>query len=273
MRRTLPHGSFCGQKQKGFTVAGISFTEYEFPPNLVIPLHSHESTFLYLVLRGTFTEVYEKKTRIGAPSTLIFSPAGERHADEWHDRGGRCFNVEFEPCWLDRVRAYSAVIDRPCDFRSGTPVGLTARLYREFQEPDAASPLAMEGLTLEILAEASRHPTSTAERKAPGWLRRAREVLHDRFTESLSLDEIASAVGVHPTHLARVFRRHHHCTIGDYLRGLRIEWARHELSASDAPLIEIAATAGYCDQSHFSTAFKRHTGMTPSEYRRIFRPR
>jgi AraC family transcriptional regulator len=274
MRQTLPQGSFYGKKQIGCEVAGISFTEYEFPPNLQIPPHSHESTYFYLVLRGAFTEVYGKKTRTGAPSTVIFSPAGERHSDVWHDRGGRCFNVEFELEWLERVRQHSAVLDDPRDFRSGAPVvRLATRLYREFQELDAASPLALEGLTLEILAEASRQPLSAAERRPPGWLRRAKDLLHDRFTENLSLDDIAAAAGVHPTHLARAFRRHYHCTIGDYLRGLRIEWARHELSTSDIPLIEIAVNSGYCDQSHFSTAFKRHIGMTPTEYRRIFRPR
>ncbi|MGI8972367.1 MAG: helix-turn-helix domain-containing protein [Dehalococcoidia bacterium] len=133
--------------------------------------------------------------------------------------------------------------------------------------------IALEGLTLEILAELSRHRVSAAGRRPPAWLHRAKELFHDRFTKSLSLDEIAQAVGVHLTHLARVFRQHYHCTLGDYLRGLRIERARQELSASDAPLIEIATTAGYCDQSHFSTAFRRHTGVTPGEYRRIFRPR
>jgi AraC family transcriptional regulator len=260
-------------RQRGCDVSGISFTEYEFPPHLKIPLHSHETTFFYLVLRGTFTEVYDKKTRSGAPSILIFSPAGENHSDDWHDHGGRCFNIEFEPGWLERVRRHSAVLDHPCDFRSGVPVRLATRLYREFQELDAVSPLALEGLTLEILTELSRHPMSAADRRPPAWLRQARDLLHDRFTECLSLGEIAEAVGVHPTHLARVFRQHYRCTIGDYLRGLRIEQACHELSASDTPLIEIAAGAGYCDQSHFSTAFRRHTGMTPSEYRRNFRPR
>jgi AraC family transcriptional regulator len=272
MKQKLPRGSFYGTKQRGCEVAGISFTEYEFPPNLQLPMHSHENTYLYLVLRGSFTEVYGKKTRIGAPSTLVFSPAGESHADVWHDRGGRCFNIELQPGWLERVREHASVVDRPCDFQSGIPVRLAIRLYREFQEMDDVSPLALEGLTLEMLAEASRQPIA-AERKPPGWLRRARELLHDRFTESLSLDDVARAVGVHPTHLARVFRQHYRCAVGDYLRGLRIERARNELSTSDAPLVEIAVAAGFCDQSHFATAFRRHTGMTPTEYRRTFRLR
>jgi AraC family transcriptional regulator len=273
MRPIVPRGSFYGRKQEGREVAGISFTEYAFPPNFHIPPHSHESTFFYLVLQGSFTEVFGKKTRIGTPSMLIFSPAGERHSDDWHDRGGRCFNIEFAPWWLERVREHSAVLDGPYDVQSGAAVRLTTRLYREFRDMDAVSPLAMEGLTLEILAELSRQPERAGERKPPLWLRRVRELLYDQFSESLSLDEIAGVAGVHPTHLARVFRRHYHCTVGDYLRGLRIDRARHELSASDTPLIEIAANAGYCDQSHFSTAFRRHTGMTPSEDRCLFRPR
>jgi AraC family transcriptional regulator len=273
MNQTLPSGTFYGIRQKGCEVAGISFTEHEFPPNLRIPPHSHESPYLYLVLRGSFTETYGRKNRTGAASSLIFNPAGETHSDVWHDHGGRCFHVEFAPAWLERIRRHSAVLDETSDLHTGPAVRLAVRLYREYQEMDAASPLALEGLTLEVLAEASRRPLSAAERQPPAWLRRARELLHDRFTEDLSLDEIAAAAGVHPTHLARVFRQQYHCTIGEYLRGLRIDWARHQLSASETPLVEIAIHAGYSDQSHFSTAFRRHVGMCPTEYRRIFRTR
>ena len=88
--------------------------EYEFPYSFHIPLHSHERTFFYLALRGSFTEFYGKKTRIGTPSTLIFSPAGERHSDDWHDLGGRCFNVEFAPRWWERVREHSMVVVHSC---------------------------------------------------------------------------------------------------------------------------------------------------------------
>ena len=77
------------------------------------------------------------------------------------------------------------------------------------------------------------------ESKPPLWLRQARDLLHDQFTESPSLGDIAEAVGVHPAHLARVFRQRYHCSIGDYLRNLRFERARHLLSSSDASLGEV----------------------------------
>jgi AraC family transcriptional regulator len=98
-------------------------------------------------------------------------------------------------------------------------------------------------------------------------------MLQDQFAENLSLQEIACAVGVHPAHLARSFRQHFHCTVGDYLRNLRIEQSRHVLATSDTPLSEIALDMGYSDQSHFTTAFKRHTGISPGQYRKLFSQR
>jgi AraC family transcriptional regulator len=61
--------------------------------------------------------------------------------------------------------------------------------------------------------------------------------------------------------------------LGDHVRKLRIEFACHRLATSDTPLADIALTAGFSDQSHFSNTFKRYTGMTPAAFRRSARPR
>jgi AraC family transcriptional regulator len=79
--------------------------------------------------------------------------------------------------------------------------------------------------------------------------------------------DVARRVGVHPVHLARTFRRVHQMTFAGYVRQVRIEFARRELTVSGAPLGDIAVAAGFCDQSHFSRLFKRYTGQTPAEYR------
>ena len=86
-------------------------------------------------------------------------------------------------------------------------------------------------------------------------------------------EAVARAAGVHPTHLMRVFRRFHGCTLGDYVRQRRIDFACGRLTATDAPLVEVALAAGFCDQSHFTKTFKRATGLTPSEYRKATRER
>lgn len=101
----------------------------------------------------------------------------------------------------------------------------------------------------------------------PSWLTQARELLHGRFNDSLNLVEIANTVGVHPTHLARTFKKHYRTTVGEYVRRLRLDWATRQLSETEDPIAEIALAAGFYDQSHFSHLFKLHTGFTPAEFR------
>ena len=100
-----------------------------------------------------------------------------------------------------------------------------------------------------------------------------KEFYIERFAEAITLDQIASTVGVHPGHLAREFRRYYRCTPGDYIRQLRVDRACRELSVGDNSLAEVALAAGFSDQSHFATAFKRHTGLTPAAYRRAAQAR
>ena len=136
---------------------------------------------------------------------------------------------------------------------------------------DAASALAIEGLTLEMLTEVSRSSILEPHHTPPPWINDVMDLLHERFRDGLSLAEIAEAVGVHPVHLAREFRRFNCYTVGGYIRHLRIEQASRDLTSTDESLVLIAAAAGFCDQSHFCRVFKRKTGMTPVEYRRTFR--
>ena len=79
--------------------------------------------------------------------------------------------------------------------------------------------------------------------------------------------ELGRAVGIHPVHVARVFRAHRGMSPASYARELRLSWAAQRLADSDASVCDIAAQAGFADQSHFVRAFRRRTGMTPSRYR------
>jgi AraC family transcriptional regulator len=147
------------------------------------------------------------------------------------------------------------------------------RIYEEFRCTDAVSALTVEGLTLELLAEGARQGPRRAERTPPRWLQQVRDLLHAEFRERMTLDGIAGSVGVHPAHLARVFRELHGCTVGDYVRRLRIEYACHCLRTSDTALATIALAAGFADQSHFSRVFKRQTGVSPAVFRESIVPR
>jgi len=248
-------------------------TESVYSPFFTIPKHSHESAYFGLVLQGTYRENYEGRTRECGPSTLLFHPAGELHAEHHDDVLVRIFSIEVPPAWTDRLPGQVVALRTPGCFRSGTLVRLASRLYEESHNDDSVAPLAIEGLMLELLAEMCRQGRTPAESRIPRWLRQVRGLLNEQCTANLSLESIANSVNVHPTHLCRAFRQYYHCTPGDYVRQLRIERARHYLAGSDTPLAEIALQVGYSDQSHFTTAFKRLTGFTPSQFRKMSRER
>jgi AraC family transcriptional regulator len=172
------------------------------------------------------------------------------------------------------VREYSNVLDAPAEFHGGAHELLARRIYKEFMLMDGVSTLVIEGMMLEMIGEAARHNAYNSKisaNLAPRWLQQARDHLHARFTERLTLAELARDVGVHPVHLAQVFHKSYQCTVGDYVRQLRIEYACQELAASETPIIQIALAAGFCDQSHFTRTFKRMVGVAPSQYRESMR--
>jgi len=267
MEPRLSAGSFYGNQQKSQSVGGLLLSEHAYPPDLRIPSHSHERAYFCLVLRGDYTETYGKSTRDCRAASLIFHPEAETHSDRFSAAGGRLFCVELTPVWLERIRACSPILDDAVDMQGGTPSWLAFRFYHEFRNMDSVSPLAMEGLALEILAEASRRTLPFAHRQPSRPLRQAQELLHAQFAEPLTLMQIAEAVGVHPMHLARLFRQHCRCTLGEYVRQLRVDYACRELVSSDASLVEIALAAGFSDQSQFCRTFKRHTSLTPLQFR------
>lgn len=282
MDSKLPRSRFHQRPLSGLDVSGFQLrtnevhgfrlAESAFPPGYQLPKHSHEYGCFYLLLEGSLTEHFGKKSRECEPMSMVFNRPGEEHSDSFHRTGGRNFVLELDPDRLAVLREHSLVLDQSAQFYGGLLAWLGLRLYNEFRRMDPVSPLVIESLGVEIMAEISRC-AKRDERKPPIWLERTREFLHENFAESLSLSEVAEIAEVHPVHLVRVFRSFYHCTIGDYVRRLRVEFASNALSRSDLPLATIASHAGFSDQSHLSRTFKQHTGLSPSEFRAAFRLR
>jgi transcriptional regulator GlxA family with amidase domain len=105
------------------------------------------------------------------------------------------------------------------------------------------------------------------EKRPPRWLFRVVEKLNAEYTENLSTEELASEANVHPVHLTSVFRRFYHGTIGEYVQKLRVAHASKLLLDKDIPLVEVACSAGFSDQSHFTRIYKRYVGITPGAFR------
>lgn len=263
----LPGGTFYGVERARRRVAGLLLTETGYRPGESLPRHHHERAYFCLVLRGGFTERTDRRSRECGPATVIFHPPGANHADRFGQRGSRCFNVELEVPWLARLTEdLGEIPDASLVFRRNRANWLAQHLYAEFLADTPATPLAIEGLALALLADVA-HFDVHSPRSAPRWLDRVVEMLHAAPVASVRLGEIAAEVGIHPVHLARVFRRRYGCSIGEYARRLNLERAASALRDTRLPIGRLAYRLGYADHSHFSRSFRRATGLSPSEYR------
>jgi AraC family transcriptional regulator len=268
-----PNGCFPTTTVKTKDLSSFVITEKIYTPDLKLPKHSHERACFSLVLQGGFIEKYGSGTRICECSTVIYTPPGEDHTDHFLNAGARCLHIEIRPEWFTRLRQHSIMLNTSVDFQGGLLAPLFTKVYQEFNAIDAATAVAIEGLMLEIVAMSWRSANGHTLGKRPSHkLEQVCVFLRENFCERVSLAQIAEATNVHPVYLARAFHKHYRCTIGEYIRRLRIEYACRELSASDKPLALIAQAAGFFDQSHFSKAFKLVTGMSPALYRKHFRP-
>lgn len=248
-------------------VGGLVLAEVAYEPGQRIHRHLHAHARFVLVLKGAITETRGDETETYGSNTLLFRRADEPHSYAVSRSGATCLIVDMDAGWCARAREQAPVLARSAAFRGGFVVHLAQRLHGEFRMRDEVSRLVIESIALGMLAEASRRVARDEAHPAPAWLLKARAFVERHFAEPVPLAAVAEHVGVHPVHLARTFRRVYQTTFGGYVRQVRIDFARRELAASSGSLSDIAAAAGFCDQSHFTRLFKQHTGLTPAEYR------
>jgi len=271
MALTVPYGCSAAQILQSRRVWDFTLTETVYPAGLMLPKHSHARTCFSFVLKGGFTEKYGNKTRECEPLKTIYIPAGETHTDNFLGLGARTLHVEIDSQSPRRFGETTPLPANSTDFQGGIVASLFCKLYQEFRTtPDTATALSIEGLVLEIIAASLRDRTKKAVKKNSQDLERAREFLHAHFAERHSLARISQLIGMKPAHMAVAFRRRYGCTVGEYVRRLRIDFARRELADPEKPLVLIAQSAGFFDQSHFSKTFKIFTGQSPAEYRKVF---
>ncbi|WP_243312549.1 AraC family transcriptional regulator [Fundidesulfovibrio agrisoli] len=109
-------------------------------------------------------------------------------------------------------------------------------------------------------------------RREPGAVRAVKDILRERFAESVPLEELAQATGLSGFHLNRVFRQSVGLAPHEYQVQLRVNRARALLERGEIAA-QAALDSGFADQSHLNRHFRRILGLTPGAYRKIVQDR
>lgn len=206
-------------------------TETAYEAGMRLPIHSHGSSHLAILLEGGYIEKAGDRTALYLPGDAVFYPRDVHHADLLGNRVGRCLNLEFPE---DRL--------------------------------PAASTMSSSYVPTEIGALIAADGAKVAIQSKP-WLVTARRLLDSGSASSLR--SLAFSLAVHPGYLARSFRSAFGLSVGQYSMLSRLRRAGRRLIESETPIGEIALDFGFFDQSHFSNAFAGIAGFTPAAVRHI----
>lgn len=101
-------------------------------------------------------------------------------------------------------------------------------------------------------------------------IRMAREYIEQHYSQQVSLEEVAEAIGLSPAYLSTMFKKEMGISFSDCLISCRMEAARDLLKNSDLSMAEIAEQVGYADAKYFSKTFHKVVGLKPSVYRKMY---
>jgi AraC family transcriptional regulator len=248
---------YTGAVVEHLRLSGAQVSRIMHPPGQSIETHAHDWPVLTLFRIGGYREAGEAGERVFDGPSVVFQPAGVEHADEIGASGLETLAMTLDPAWLT-PEARAALPHRTC-WRPGGRIAAASRRLAN---------LWMTGRDVEELRiHTSRFLLamwSAQTAPHPAWA----DQVEDWLEEEAATRAIADDVARHPAWLARAYRAWRGEGMGETVRRRRVERATLRLRGSLAPIADVAAECGFCDQSHMNRAFRIVLGRTPLEVRR-----
>ena len=188
--------------------------------------------------------------------------------EPYEDENAAEIGEELTPVCLD-----AGQVTIPLQRRELIQLLLARMLYEYENQPVLGKSLCM-ALLAELLISLQRYRDGEAENDGNedavhGRMREVAAYLCEHAGEPITLTEVAAHFAVSPSHLSRVFHRETGFGLREYLVHYRIRQACDLLLNSDLSVTQIADQCGFSDSNYFGDAFKKATGLSPREYRKL----
>ncbi|HYE74993.1 MAG TPA: helix-turn-helix transcriptional regulator, partial [Blastocatellia bacterium] len=174
-------------------------------------------------------------------------------------------NIEIEDTFFSNYSLNPAIFDDLAVESAAVKLSML-RVYRECISDDVYSCTVIHSMLLDLIVSHRREKRSGEH---PKWVSTVKEIIHDRWNENISLKELSHLANVHPVTISKNFSKYFSCTLGEYLRRVKIEKSLYLISQTEQALTEIALQCGFADQSHFIRTFRAMTGFLPKHFRKL----
>ena len=224
------------------------------------------------ILHGTGTERREENL---TPGEALFTPPESWKLPLWdsaHELFCLVYSADFLRCTYVDYSSPDPEKRRPvCTHFYHTSAAPTPALRKllhllaEVDDETAGADLAraLFRLTRGFLANDNRSRTGKAERT----FQEIRQYMAENFCLPLTREETAAYFQLNPNYLSRLFRQRSGSSFSEILRSMRLEHAAFLLRATDLLVDEITLQCGYQSTPFFTSAFHRHYGLPPGQYR------
>ena len=248
--------------------------------------HSHREVQLLYCIKGEFGYEFESgPSEVLTAGHYIVIPAGlrHRHVQAIDPAGHRIEMLVQTPRGKSDYgtippavahKLVAALLRTPCAAQ-----GASRDLDKVFRRLDALASCGARALSQTNLALArtlaslalqlcAEPPQDTGSRRADGRLMdEAVAWLEHHFAENVRMDRLVAYMGYSRSRLFDLFRKHTGLSPADYLARYRIRTARKMLETTDRKVSDVARACGFSTPQYFNAAFRRLTGLAPSEWR------
>jgi len=257
-------GCYVGAKIGERSFGGILTTETVFPEGFDSDWHYHQNPHYSHILSGGSKEIRGGVCQWQQPGDGLYYYPGISHQNLQYQPGTRIFNIELEGSFfkehgLDMPAEEQMFSDRV----KVNSMGLL-KILKEHYWQDQHSRIAVEQLCVELITA-----TPDVRNDYPDWTRKIIEILNDCWDQSWSLAEFSGLLEIHPVTLSKYFSKYFKCTLGEYIRQIKVDRALKLIRSSRLSLTEVAFECGFADQAHFIKTFTLLTGVRPRQYRNI----
>ncbi len=228
--------------------------------------HCHQNTNISFVLHGG-CELKKKNSRELFPGEIVFNYAGEYHRVKNVAKYSRHINIEIEPTFFTKYKLDESYVLTSLDKKLDSKF-LMLKILKELHEPDHFSSISINMMLLELVNHMPKIKYADPSRW-PIWMTAVKDYLHDNWNDKISLQELAKVANVHPVTISRYFSKYFCCSLGEYVRKIKIEKALALIKRREQSLTCIAYECGFSDQSHFIRTFKEFTGFLPFAYKNL----
>ena len=247
----------------------LNIGHYLYHRDFYIQRDSYDSFLLLYVQEGSLYFEVDGKTSVARTGDFVLLDCYAPHAyytkenceNYWLHFDGHSARTYYQLI----VSRHGMIFSLPDSYAA---ISLLVKLYQIFSGHQTINEILLSKYICDLLSEILlQKPANSGSSQAFSSIDSSISYISAHLGEELSVEQLAEKASMSVYHFIRVFKKQTEMTPHKYITNARIHRAKFLLKHSAHPTKEICFACGFSDPASFSACFKKHTGMSPSQYR------